>query len=166
MLTLNLIPSPSPVAFSKSNPINASVYCGNDVLQLLSAGGFYYKIISINPSSYRLVINPPLIPKDTCYSSDLTSEGFRLDDDSPFNISTRNTVMLLNCSDNILLSPLNCSSSSLCRLFEEQVEAGSGCRGQAIPFIHGTMALSCSGCPRTKLLTSLCEVLCIGASYH
>lgn len=105
------------------------VYCENDVLQLLSAGGFYYKIISINPSSYRLVISPPLIPKDTCYSSDLTSGGFTLDDDSPFNISTRNTVMLLNCSENILLSPLNCSSSSLCRLFEEQVEAGSGCRG-------------------------------------
>ncbi|GAY54420.1 hypothetical protein CUMW_156530 [Citrus unshiu] len=65
------------------------VYCENDVLQLLSAGGFYYKIISINPSSYRLVISPPLIPKDTCYSSDLTSGGFTLDDDSPFNISTR-----------------------------------------------------------------------------
>lgn len=105
------------------------VYCKNGVLQLLSAEGFYYEIISINPSSYKLVISPPLIPQNTCYSSDLASGGFRLDDDSPFNISTRNTVMLLNCSDNILLSPLNCSSSSLCRLFEEQVEAGSGCRG-------------------------------------
>ncbi|KAJ4719378.1 wall-associated receptor kinase-like 20 [Melia azedarach] len=103
------------------------VYCKNNVLQLQSAEGFYYKIISIIPSSYKLVISPPSIPKNTCFSSDLSLGGFRLDDDSPFNISTRNTVMLFNCSENILLSPLNCSSNSFCRLFEEQVE-GSGCR--------------------------------------
>ncbi|KAL7239542.1 hypothetical protein ACSBR2_005437 [Camellia fascicularis] len=51
-----------------------------------------------------------------------------IDENSPFNISTHNTVMLLNCSENILLSPLNCSSNSLCRQFEERVVEGSGCR--------------------------------------
>ncbi|GLT47682.1 hypothetical protein SLA2020_213580 [Shorea laevis] len=52
----------------------------------------------------------------------------RLDDNSPFNISSRSTVMLLNCSESILLSPLNCSVKSFCRQFE-QVRGGSGCRG-------------------------------------
>ncbi|KAH7574656.1 hypothetical protein JRO89_XS03G0327300 [Xanthoceras sorbifolium] len=105
------------------------VFCNNDILQFVSAQGFYYKIISIHPSAYKLVISPSLIPKNTCYSSDLSQGGFRIDDDSPFNISTHNTVMLFNCSENILTSPLNCSSNSLCRQFEEKVEEGSGCRG-------------------------------------
>ncbi|KAJ0013459.1 hypothetical protein Pint_19726 [Pistacia integerrima] len=105
------------------------VFCNNDILQFHSAEDFSYNIISINPSAYKLVISPPSIPKNTCYSSDFSFGGFRLNDDSPFNISTHNTVMLFNCSDNILLSPLNCSSTSFCRQFEEKVQAGSGCAG-------------------------------------
>ncbi|XP_059435555.1 wall-associated receptor kinase-like 20 [Corylus avellana] len=104
------------------------VYCNNGVLEFLSGGGFYYKILSINPSAYKLVISPPPIKKDTCYSSDFASEGLKLDESLPFNVSTHNTVMLLNCTDNILRSPLNCSSSSFCRLYEEEVEEASGCR--------------------------------------
>ncbi|KAJ7973305.1 Wall-associated receptor kinase-like 20 [Quillaja saponaria] len=104
------------------------VYCKNGSLQFLSAKGFYYNILSINPSAYKLVISPPLIQKNTCYSSDLTLGGLLLDENLPFNISTRNTVMLLNCTDNILLSPLNCSLNSFCRQFEN-VELGNGCRG-------------------------------------
>jgi hypothetical protein len=105
------------------------VYCNNGVLEFLSGGGFYYKVLSINPTAYKLVISPPPIQKDTCYSSDYTtSEGLRLDDNLPFNISTHNTVMLLNCSNNLLRSPLNCSLSSFCRLFEDKVEEASGCR--------------------------------------
>lgn len=104
------------------------IYCNNNILEFLSDQGIYYKIQSINPSAYRLVITPPAILSDSCSSSDLTVGGFRVDDSSPFNISTRNTVMLLNCSDNILLSPLNCSSNSLCRQFEEKVGEGKVCR--------------------------------------
>ncbi|PIN08833.1 hypothetical protein CDL12_18590 [Handroanthus impetiginosus] len=36
--------------------------------------------------------------------------------------------MLFNCSENILLSPLNCSSTSPCRQFEEKAAQGVGCR--------------------------------------
>ncbi|KAK7258964.1 hypothetical protein RIF29_24557 [Crotalaria pallida] len=103
------------------------IYCNNGMLEFLSATGTYYKILKIDQSSNKLVISPPLILKDTCYSSDLTEGGFLLHEDLPFNISTHNTVMLLNCSDNILLSPLNCSTNSICRQFEEKVEEGSGC---------------------------------------
>ncbi|XP_041018530.1 wall-associated receptor kinase-like 20 [Juglans microcarpa x Juglans regia] len=103
------------------------VYCNNGILEFLSARGFYYKILSINPSAYKLIISPPSIQENTCYSSDFTSEGLRLDDNLPFNISTHNTVMLLNCTAALLRSPLNCSSNSICRQFEEKVEEGSGC---------------------------------------
>ncbi|XP_057439029.1 wall-associated receptor kinase-like 15 [Lotus japonicus] len=103
------------------------VYCNNGRLEFLSATGTYYKILRIDPSANKLVITPPLIQKHTCYSSDLKMGGFVLDESLPFNISTHNTVMLFNCSDNILLSPLNCSSNSICRQFEEKVEEGSGC---------------------------------------
>lgn len=104
------------------------IYCNNDVLQFMSADtGFYYHILSINPWANKLVISPPLIQQNTCYSSDLAQGGLLLDDKLPFNISNTNTVMLFNCSDNILLSPLNCSSTSFCRQFEDV--GGSGCKG-------------------------------------
>ncbi|KAI4301736.1 hypothetical protein L6164_034983 [Bauhinia variegata] len=103
------------------------IYCNNGNLEFMSARGLYYKILRIDSSASKLVINPPDILKDTCYSTDLSQGGLLLDESSPFNISTHNTVMLFNCSDNILLSPLNCSLNSICRQFEEKVEQGSGC---------------------------------------
>ncbi|XP_024191256.1 wall-associated receptor kinase-like 20 [Rosa chinensis] len=108
------------------------IYCNNgNELQFMSAEGFKYKILSIDLSANKLIIQPPdlLVVDDTtttCYSSDFSSQGLRLDERLPFNISTRNTVMLFNCSDNILRSPLNCSSNSFCRQIEDKVEA---CRG-------------------------------------
>ncbi|XP_027158612.1 wall-associated receptor kinase-like 20 [Coffea eugenioides] len=107
---------------------NYKVYCKNGSLEFLSAEGFYYQILSINQLENRLIISPPLIQKRTCQSSDLSLGGLRIDDNSPFNISSRNTVMLFNCSDNILLSPLNCSLTSPCRVFEDKVKEGKGCR--------------------------------------
>jgi hypothetical protein len=103
------------------------IYCNNDSLEFLSATGTYYKILKIDPSANKLIIKPPNILKHTCYSSDLIGGGLVLDESLPFNISALNTVMLLNCSDNILQSPLNCSSNSICRQFEEKVEEGNGC---------------------------------------
>lgn len=104
------------------------VYCNNGNLEFLSAKNVFYEILSINPSANKFIICPPLIQKNTCYSSDLDVGGLQVNESSPFNISTRNTVLLLNCSENILLSPLNCSSVSPCRQYEK-VEGGSGCEG-------------------------------------
>ncbi|KAL1312962.1 hypothetical protein HN51_039534 [Arachis hypogaea] len=106
------------------------VYCNNNKLEFLSATGNYYKILKVDPCNNKLVLQPPLILKETCYSSDVVDGGFLLEQDLPFNISTHNTVMLLNCSENILLSPLNCSSNSICRVFEDKVEEGKGCFGK------------------------------------
>ncbi|XP_050384334.1 wall-associated receptor kinase-like 20 [Argentina anserina] len=106
------------------------IYCSNgNELQFMSAEGFKYKILSIDTST-NIILPPDLLVVNnntpTCYSSDFSSQGLRLDEQLPFNISTRNTVMLLNCSDNLLRSPLNCSSHSFCRQFEDKIEA---CRG-------------------------------------
>lgn len=124
--TMN-VPYPLSTNDNCGNP-RYKVYCNNGVLEFLSAEGFYYKILSISPSSSKLIISPPPIQKSTCQSSDLSQGGLKLDENSPFNISSHNTVMLFNCSENILLSPLNCSSNSLCRQFEEKVVEGNGCR--------------------------------------
>ncbi|EEF49928.1 hypothetical protein RCOM_1434200 [Ricinus communis] len=105
------------------------IYCKNDALEFLSSTGFYYKILSINPSTNKLVIGSPIMQKNACYSSDLALGGLMLDENLPFNISTHNTVMLFNCSMDILKSPLNCSSTSFCRQFEEGDEGGNGCKG-------------------------------------
>ncbi|KAB5556182.1 hypothetical protein DKX38_007091 [Salix brachista] len=121
------VPYPLSTSNNCGNP-RYRIYCNNGALEFLSAQGFYYRILSINPSARKLVISPPLIAKNTCCSSDLSLGGLRLDENSLFNISTRNTVMLFNCSDNILLSPLNCSSTSFCRQYEGAGE-GSGCKG-------------------------------------
>ncbi|KAI3979098.1 hypothetical protein MKX01_016273 [Papaver californicum] len=118
------------------------IYCNNYVLEFISAEKSIYKILSsnINPNKYTFVISPPNIKNGTCQSSDLMVGGLRLDEDFTFNISTRNTVMLLNYAKNILLSPLNCSSTSLCRKFEE----GNACRNTLIRVrVVGCIAYTC-----------------------
>ncbi|PON89536.1 Wall-associated receptor kinase, galacturonan-binding domain containing protein [Trema orientale] len=104
------------------------VSCNNGNLEFPSAEGFHYKILSINPTTQKLIIRPPMILEDTCYSSDFPQGGLRLDERSPFNISTHNTVLLLNCTAALLRSPLNCSFNSFCRQFENEKEEGSGCK--------------------------------------
>ncbi|KAG5626030.1 hypothetical protein H5410_011248 [Solanum commersonii] len=120
------VPYPLSTSDNCGNP-NYKIYCKNETLEFLSSVGFYYKILNINPHTSRLIISPPFINKHSCQSSDLSLGGFKIDENSPFNISSRNTVMLFNCSENILLSPLNCSSSSPCRRFEEANE-GRNCK--------------------------------------
>ncbi|XP_078178127.1 wall-associated receptor kinase-like 15 [Carex rostrata] len=75
-----------------------------------------YPIISISPSSQRLVISPSSLRNESCISSDLSSQGIQLGETPPFNVTSRNTIMLLNCTSKILEASLNCSSNSLCHL--------------------------------------------------
>lgn len=121
------VPYPLSTGADCGNP-KYRVYCNNGILEFSSADGFNYRILSIDPMAYKLTIKPPHIEENSCQSSDLSLGGLRLDENSPFNISSHNTVMLLNCSENILFSPLNCSSNSLCRQFEEKASEGSACK--------------------------------------
>ncbi|KAM7273701.1 hypothetical protein ACFE04_028365 [Oxalis oulophora] len=123
------VPYPLSTSENCGNP-KYKIYCINQTLHFKSSSvqGFFYEILSIDPYSNKLIILPPKILENTCYSFDIGFGGLQLDEDLPFNISTRNNVMLFNCSTNILLSPLNCSAKSFCRQFEAVVKEGSGCR--------------------------------------
>ncbi|KAL8527911.1 hypothetical protein ACS0TY_005646 [Phlomoides rotata] len=122
---------PYPLSTSQDCGLpNYSLSCDEGMLNFVSVDNFTYKVESISPETDRLIIEPPNIEQNTCLSSDLPLNGLRIDDSSPFNISKSNTVMLFNCSDNLLLSPLNCSSISPCRRLLDETEAG-GC-GRAL----------------------------------
>nr|CAN74506.1 hypothetical protein VITISV_015890 [Vitis vinifera] len=64
------VPYPLSTNDNCGNP-RYRVYCNNGSLEFLSAQNFFYQILSINPSAYKFIIRPPLIQKNTCYSSDL-----------------------------------------------------------------------------------------------
>jgi hypothetical protein len=75
----------------------------------------------------RLVVSQaPLVSRDTCVSVSATAGcGVQLDPSLPFNVSSSNTVMLLNCTPSLLQSPLDCSSNSLCHVYANAT--GSPC---------------------------------------
>ncbi|KAK7841898.1 wall-associated receptor kinase-like 15, partial [Quercus suber] len=110
---------------------------------------------STTPTAESLFVDfPPPIQKGTCYSSDFSSEGLKLDENLPFNISTPNTVMLFNCTEPLYYWALNCSSTSFCRQFENNDQGYRvHClyfnvnRSPDLPLIHGPTVLSCNGCP-------------------
>ncbi|XP_071705950.1 wall-associated receptor kinase-like 20 [Rutidosis leptorrhynchoides] len=87
-----------------------------------------YPITTISKTTQRFTIQPPNFLNDnkTCVTSDVSSEGLQLDPSLPFNITSGNTIMYLNCSDTLLKSPLNCTSTSLCHTYiNNSVEASS-----------------------------------------
>ncbi|KAJ7960163.1 putative Kinase [Quillaja saponaria] len=86
-----------------------------------------YRITSINPQFQRLVIRPAELLPDTCVSSDFVHHGIQLNNSLPFNITSSNTIMYLNCTENLLQSPLNCSSTSLCHTYINGSRDASPC---------------------------------------
>ncbi|KAJ1418893.1 Serine/threonine-protein kinase, active site [Sesbania bispinosa] len=71
-------------------------------------------------SIQRLVVQPsPWLP-GSCVTQDMpVSNGIWLNQSLPFNITSSNTVFLFNCSPRLLVSPLNCTSSSICHHYLE-----------------------------------------------
>lgn len=68
----------------------------------------------------RMVVQPSEYLPDTCVTQDMPlSEGIWLDQTLPFNITSSNTIFLFNCSPRLLVSPLNCTPSSLCHRYLE-----------------------------------------------
>lgn len=96
------------------------VRCTVGLLWFESLNGSSYLITSVNPMTQRLIIRPPGLAKNTCVSSDFGSHGFWLDDGHPFTISSRNTVLLFNCSMEVLENSWNCSPNSVCHDFIRQ----------------------------------------------
>ncbi|XP_021904072.1 wall-associated receptor kinase-like 20 [Carica papaya] len=86
-----------------------------------------YPIISIDPSIQRLVIKPAGLLSNTCVTSDMVHQGIQLNSSLPFNVTSSNTIMYLNCTDALLRSPLDCSSTSLCHAFINGTQNAAPC---------------------------------------
>ncbi|XP_062092620.1 wall-associated receptor kinase-like 20 [Humulus lupulus] len=106
-------------------PLSTSTTCGDQSYKIRCDAGTLifdtlnnsYPITSIAASDQRLVIAPSQLLPSTCVTSDISTQGVQLNSSLPFNVTSSNTIMYLNCSDSLLRSPLNCSSASLCHTY-------------------------------------------------
>ncbi|KAF9597714.1 hypothetical protein IFM89_021201 [Coptis chinensis] len=103
------------------------IRCDSGTLRFDAVNGTSYTITTINPEIQRFVIQPPSFVSNTCVSSDIRTEGLQLNSSLPFNVTSSNTIMYLNCSDTLLRSPLNCTSTSLCHSYINDTVDGSVC---------------------------------------
>ncbi|KAM0990852.1 hypothetical protein ACFX13_009438 [Malus domestica] len=101
---------------------NYSLHCDPSSKKLYfdALNGSYYLVLQIMALYQRMVVQPsPWLP-GKCVTQDLVvSEGLWLNQSLPFNITSSNTIFLYNCSPRLLVSPLNCTPSSLCHRYLE-----------------------------------------------
>ncbi|XP_054780761.1 wall-associated receptor kinase-like 20 [Prosopis cineraria] len=106
-----------------------NVRCHKGALWFDTVKGSSYMITTINPQTQRFVIRPPSLASDhTCVSADFGTQGMWLDTNAPFNITSSNTLLLMNCSKEVLTLLWNCSSSSICHSYVK-ARAAKACRG-------------------------------------
>ncbi|XVE76069.1 hypothetical protein DITRI_Ditri12bG0143200 [Diplodiscus trichospermus] len=82
--------------------------------------GSSYLVTRIMASFHRMVVQPsPWLP-GKCVTQDMpVSGGLWLNQTLPLNITSSNTIFLFNCSPRLLVSPLNCTPTSLCHQYLE-----------------------------------------------
>nr|GMD01444.1 wall-associated receptor kinase-like 20 [Ipomoea batatas] len=125
----------TPVPF----PLSTGPKCGDQAYKIRCASGTLwfdalhnasYAITSINPQAQTMTVAPAPTVRGTCVSSDLGSEGIQLDQNLPFNITASNTVLLLNCTENMLhlQVPINCSSKCVCHGYIEGTSGLAPCK--------------------------------------
>lgn len=98
------------------------VRCDNRSQKLYfdALNGSSYLILRIVASGRHMVVQPPPWLHRTCITKDMVeSEGLWLNQSLPFNITSSNTIFLFNCSPRLMISPLNCTQSSLCHRYLE-----------------------------------------------
>ncbi|XP_057808032.1 wall-associated receptor kinase-like 20 [Salvia miltiorrhiza] len=130
-------PVPYPMSISPSCGDQAyKIKCdpNTGTLHFISKPGRLYPITSIDTRSQRMVIRPPSVLPGTCFSEDFSSEGFQIDDSLPFNISSSNTILLFNCTDNMLhlQVPINCSSNCPCHTYIDNTPSAGVCNKQKL----------------------------------
>ncbi|KAH9303889.1 hypothetical protein KI387_008293 [Taxus chinensis] len=89
-------------------------------------------ILSINPEAMRMVIKPSNLMNNSYQTRDMQGDGVQLNQSLPFNITSTNTVMYLNCNSILLRSPLNCSDNSPCHRFIDEVGEANVCRNTSL----------------------------------
>ncbi|KAJ6407541.1 hypothetical protein OIU84_010932 [Salix udensis] len=114
--------------------------------------GSSYLVLRIMASFQLMVVQPPpwvSAPSSACVTRDMVvSEGLRLNQTLPFNLTFSNTIFLFNCSPRLLLTPLNCTPSSLCHRYLES----SGTRGMPSAY---KIRLHSSGCKAFRSILRL-----------
>ncbi|XP_057983539.1 wall-associated receptor kinase-like 20 [Malania oleifera] len=114
------VPYPLSTNPNCGNP-DYSLHCDPHSHKLYFDGlnGSSYLVLRITASFQRMVIQPaPWLPGTACVTQDMpTSEGFWLNQSLPFNVTSSNTIFLFNCSPRLIVSPLNCTGSSLCNQY-------------------------------------------------
>ncbi|OIT01129.1 PREDICTED: wall-associated receptor kinase-like 20 [Nicotiana attenuata] len=116
------------------------VRCSAGTLWFDTKGNSSYVISSISPQIQKMVVKTPTLYPNTCLSSDFYSEGIQLDPNLPFNITGSNTILLLNCTDNMLhlQAPINCSSTCICHPYVNKIQEWAACRRQSLCCIFRT----------------------------
>ncbi|XP_028783508.1 wall-associated receptor kinase-like 20 [Neltuma alba] len=106
------------------------VRCHKGSLWFNALNGSSYMITTISSQRQRFVIRQPgLAGHHTCVSSDFRTQGMWLDPNGPFNITSSNTLVLMNCSEEVLTLLWNCSSSSICHTYVK-ARAAKACSGE------------------------------------
>ncbi|KAK3034235.1 hypothetical protein RJ639_032170 [Escallonia herrerae] len=119
-------------------PLSTAPNCGNQLykvrctsgnLWLDALNGSSYMISSVNPKTQRMIIQPSGLLPNTCLASDFRSLGIQLDPVLPFNITSSNTILLMNCTDRMyhLQIPINCSSTSVCHTYMQHTASTAVC---------------------------------------
>lgn len=112
------IPVPYPLSTGPGcGDQSYKVRCNAGMLWFDALNGSSYMITSINPLGQSLIIRPPGLIKNKCIAADYHGQGLQLDNNLRFNISSSNTVMVMNCSIEMLQKPFNCSSTSICHSY-------------------------------------------------
>ncbi|KAJ1422263.1 Wall-associated receptor kinase, galacturonan-binding domain [Sesbania bispinosa] len=121
------VPFPLSTAATCGDP-SYKVRCTSSGTLMFDTLNNSYPIESINPKTQRFVIRPaPIIP-NTCVSTDKVHQGIQLNNTLPFNITSSNTIVYLNCTLTLLQSPLNCSSASVCHAYINATASASACQ--------------------------------------
>ncbi|KAI4299521.1 hypothetical protein L6164_032973 [Bauhinia variegata] len=121
-------------------PLSTASGCGDPSYKIRCSSGSLifdtlnnsYPVESINPQSQRLVIRPASLISNTCITTDKIHQGIQLNNTLPFNITSGNTIMYLNCTNTLLQSPLNCSSTSLCHTYINGTGDATSCKDTAL----------------------------------
>ncbi|KAL5740701.1 hypothetical protein ACOSQ2_029881 [Xanthoceras sorbifolium] len=101
-------------------PSSSSFQKQKQKLYFDALNGSSYVVLRVMASSQRMILQPSSWVLDTCVTRDMVvSEGLWLNQTLPFNVTSSNTIFLFNCSPRLLVSPLNCTPSSLCHRFLE-----------------------------------------------
>ncbi|KAG9451920.1 hypothetical protein H6P81_004824 [Aristolochia fimbriata] len=108
----NIIPYPLSTGTNCGDPAYRSFSCNTTIgeLRFRALDGVSYPVTSINAENLTFIIQPRRI----CWPNEPKSRDFQLNSTQPFQITRRNTILLLSCSDHPSQSSIGCIASDVC----------------------------------------------------